>query len=175
MSDELDVVRDYRRRLAALPASGRVHRPAWGIAIAALVAASVVGALLARPGGGGAALAVERRDEAVLVRIRDATAGPEALSRALRAEGVNAFVGVAPATPDAVGRWVEVRATDAVGRDDPRAAARIGVDGATVRIPRDLHARPVLIAGVAPAPGQAPVFGPNGRDERCPPDCGDAP
>ncbi|HEX8105681.1 MAG TPA: hypothetical protein VF533_23900 [Solirubrobacteraceae bacterium] len=166
MSRELEVVARYRAQLERLPDPARRRRLPLAAAAVTIAAVALALAATLRPGGAEPALAVERDGDALVVRLRDATAGPVALARALRREGVHGFVGVAPAAPDAVGRWVAVRATDAAGRDAPRAAARIRVDGAVVRIPRDLGARPVLIAGVAPRPGQRPVYDRDGRIRR---------
>jgi hypothetical protein len=94
--------------------------------------------------------------------------------------GATAYVLVAPATPDAVGTWVEVKAprVPAPGQDpsvhdayDEQAEQRLAaerlrgvqVHGDEVRIPAGYPYDLTLIAGVPPRRGQQPLYDAGGR------------
>jgi hypothetical protein len=171
----LPVVDAFRIDLTAAPDVARRH-PAGSRVAALAVAALVLSAVAvlswhdAQP-----AIAVERAGGETLVRLNDATAGPWELTQQLQAAGVKAHVLVAPATPDAVGTWVAVKAQRIVpagvdpsthddfdeGAEQRSAAERlrgVSVDGDVVRIPAGYPYDLVLIAGARPKPGQEPVY-----------------
>jgi hypothetical protein len=179
--DRLSVVEAYGTQLTSLPERRRVP-PVRRLAGAGAVAAAValVGAMVLAGDGPYRALAVERHDGVTIVRLADATARPWQLTQELQAAGIEGYVLVAPATPDAVGTWVEVKSPRMLPPDaDParhgavdeaaearRAAERLApirVEGADVRIPAGYGHPLVLIAGAAPREGQRPVYGTGGR------------
>ncbi len=176
------VVDTFGEQLAVTsdPASGR--RAPLLVAVAAAVA---VAATLTLTLGGSRttpALAIERSGDVVSVRLQDATAGPWQLSQELQAAGIKANVLLAPATPDAVGTWVEVRAPrvihppagpdpslhdaydeEAERRRETQRLRGVETDGDVVRIPADYPYELALVAGVTPQPGQPPIYDADGR------------
>jgi hypothetical protein len=175
----LDVVDAFGDQLANASDPPRLHRNSLFAAIA-VVAVAVVSLFVSFAGGRSAALAIERSGGFTTIRLEDASAGPQALTDELQAAGLRAHVLLAPATPDAVGTWVEVTSPRVLPADgDPsvhddydeqaersRAAQRLrGVEvrGDVVRVPLGYRYDLTLIAGVTPPPGQPPMYDGDGR------------
>ena len=167
--DQLAEARDPRRRRA----------PAL-ITLAALVVAIVSTLVTLGSGGTSSALAIERSRSFTSIRLQDASADPSRLTHLLRAAGVKAQVLIAPATPAAVGTWVEVRSPRVLPRGadpavhdtfDETAEARLAAERLegvqvrddVVRIPAGYDHELTLIAGVAPRDGQVPLYDTHGR------------
>jgi hypothetical protein len=132
------------------------------------------------------ALAIERSGDVISIRLQDATADPAKLTEELQAADIDAHVLLAPATPGAVGTWVDVAAprVPPTGQDpsrhdtfDAQAERRleaqrledIEVDGDIVRIPADYPHGLAMYAGVTPRPGQPPIYDSDGRLPSHPP------
>ncbi len=117
--------------------------------------------------GAAPALAVERRDGWLVLRIADVSAGEDALTAELRDAGIRGEVRLLPVPPESVGTWAVIsERADPPGT--PRAVApgheevvrlnSIRREGATLRIPiaevRESTGYFVLYAGRAARPGE---------------------
>lgn len=173
----LDVVRRFGSDLMTAspqrPARRFVSLVVAGTTLAAIAAVAVLIGL--GSGGTEQALAITRDANAIVVRLTDATAGPQQLTDELHKAGINATVLIAPAAPDRAGTWVKVASPRLAGPDtdtsahDPiddqaeadRAAQRVSgvvVNGAQVQIPADFSSPLVLIVGREAKTGEKPIF-----------------
>jgi hypothetical protein len=176
----LRVVEDFGDRLAAVHDPARRRRAPALIAVAGLLVAIASALVTLGSGRTSPALAIERSGAFVSIRLQDASADPSELTRQLQAAGFKAHVLVAPATPDAVGTWVEVqsprvlpRGADPAVHDafDETAEARLAAERLkgvqvrddVVRVPAGYDHELTLIAGVAPREGQVPLYDAHGR------------
>lgn len=173
----LDVVRRFGSDLMTASPKRHQNRSA-SVAVAATTLAAIAAvAVFIGVGSGGTeqALAITRDANAIVVRLTDATAGPQQLTDELQKAGVNATVLIAPAAPDRAGTWVKVAsprlagpATDTSAHDPideqdeaDRSAQRVTgvvVDGAQVQIPADFSSPLVLIVGREAKTGEKPIF-----------------
>lgn len=172
----LDVVRRFRADLLTTsPQRGRRYVP---VALAAATAmATFAIAVVVGLGGGGTdqALAITRDANSIVVRLSDATAGPQQLTNELQSAGINARVLIAPVPPDRAGTWVRVVSPRVAGPDtdtsahDPideqaeadQARQRVRdvvIDGTEVRIPSDFSAPLVLIVGREAKSGEKSIL-----------------
>ena len=159
-----------RRRLPGR--SLRVAVPALAVAALAL---ALVGSLLVTGGRAPSALAIERTDEYISLRIEDPTASAEEMNRELRERGIDVEVETVPVPPDEVGDWVGGRAVwpkvpegmdqHRLGDDRIRElndAARLMElvrppdDPGLIRVPADFKGHVLLYAGRAVRPGEKP-------------------
>ncbi|MBE2316136.1 hypothetical protein DVA67_009120 [Solirubrobacter sp. CPCC 204708] len=108
--------------LAELQETARPRRRK--LALPALVA--ILTALIVWPSS--ASLAVERRDGWIELRIEDATASPETLTRELRDAGINGEVRVLAVPPHLVGKWVSFN------QREPSSEGRVRFAPDTVRV-----------------------------------------
>ncbi len=120
---ELDVVAAFRRRLAELPEPRR-HRigvPAATTAVALAAAAFV--AVFAGSDAPPAALAITRDATSLALRIADASADPDQMTRELNDAGIRGRVIVVPVGAQDAGTWV---VTAEVAQNKPTCAPRHG-------------------------------------------------
>lgn len=173
---QLDITRRFRTSLmAARPQRARRYLRVAAITTAAAAVSAVV--FLGGSTGGGTmeALAVSSQGNATVVRIEDATAGPQQLTNELRKAGINAVVLIAPTTADRVGTWVDVSVRRVAGPGvntsvhdsfdqegfaaQARAQARkITISGDEARIPADFDKPIALVAGGPTKPGEQPIY-----------------
>ena len=130
------VARRRRRGRRALAAAGALTAVAAAVSILSLTAREPA-----------AALAVERTDEWISLRIQDAGAGAERMTEELREAGIQGKVIVVPAEPPLAGRWIgaiEVPDAEPANPDGSYAVRlrEVEIDDATVRVPSDFSARP---------------------------------
>ncbi len=174
----LDVVRRFGSDLMTASPQRRQRRSA-SLAVAATTLAAIAAvAVFVGLGSGGTvqALAITRDANAIVVRLTDATAGPQQLTDELHKAGINATVLIAPAAPGRAGTWVKVASPRLAGPstetsahepiDDQaeadRAAQRVSgvvvVNGTQVQIPADFSSPLVLIVGREAKTGEKPIF-----------------
>jgi hypothetical protein len=91
------------------PAPARTIRRRPAVLVAAVAAATLIAVLMpvATDGPSGTAIASERRDGMIYLKVTDASADPEAMTRDLRAAGIDGEVVTIPVVPSYVGRWIE--------------------------------------------------------------------
>jgi hypothetical protein len=94
-------------RPAATRAPARRLRPAWLAAVATLALAGVLTASIATTGP-TSALAVDRQDGWLVLRITDVSAGAERLTEELRDAGISGEVRLLPVAAADVGTWTVV-------------------------------------------------------------------
>lgn len=183
MSD-LPVVERFRAPLLAATPRRRRRLPAVAVATAAALAGTLVTGLVRT---GGPALAVTTSGGVLELRIDDATAGADELTRDLRAAGVDATVRTIAVTPERAGTWI--LAAEFAGLPCSRANAsgrgaeevtRLGdvqLGDATIRVAvarvRESTGHFVFYAGRAAREGE-PVADPRtalDRDARARPGC----
>jgi hypothetical protein len=142
------------------------HRRRLALAAAAAVAlAALVPAL--RDGGAAPALAVTRAGDTLELRIQDAAASGEELTRDLREAGIDGEVRVIPVPPEMVGTWAAIEEASkrpfdpnrpTTGREEVVRLDRIEYGRELLRIPvvqvRVSEGHFVLWAGRAARPGE---------------------
>jgi len=154
------IERDTRRRR-------RTARVAAGVSAAALAAALPLGLATRGP---ERALAITRTPTTIELRIQDASAGADQLTRELRAAGVDGEVRVVPTGPELVGRWAAV--AELAGGTAPETVRldRIRIGSDTIAVPvepvRESTGRLVFLAGREPRAGESPQI----EDGRVPPE-----
>jgi hypothetical protein len=170
MSD-LPIVERFRAPLLAATPRRRPRLPAAaaGTAAAVLVAAAALVTGLVR--SGAPALAVTTSGGVLELRIEDATAGADELTRDLRAAGVDASVRTIAVVPERAGTWIlaaefagrPCSPPDASGRG-PEEITRLGdvqLGDATIRVAvarvRESTGRFVFYAGRAARAGEPVV------------------
>jgi hypothetical protein len=171
MNDALDADRLRRRRehlmseitlereaVAVAPAR-RAPRRALALASAGVLTAGAFVALSLRGDGGtaGTAFATERAaDGTISVRVVDSDVSAKAMTRQLRAAGVDVRVETMPASPQLVGTWLYVSDDSRVPDSMARAIAE-QTRGyvATLEVPAGLPGGLVLGVGRAPHRGEA--------------------
>lgn len=104
-SPELDVVASFRRQLAELPEPRRT-RGALAVATLAAVAALALVVVLAGSDAAPDALAISRDGSWLELRIADASADPEHMTRELNDAGIRGRVVVVPVAAQHAGTWV---------------------------------------------------------------------
>jgi hypothetical protein len=162
----------HSARRAALLSELRPHavpRRRRRLAIAAAAAAIVLVALVPalRDGGAAPALAVTRAGDTLELRIQDAGASGEELTRELRAAGIDGEVRVIPVPPEMVGTWAAIEEASKRPLDLTRKPAereevvrldRIEYGRELLRIPvaqvRESEGHLILWAGRAARPGE---------------------
>jgi hypothetical protein len=166
---DLDVVATFRRQLVGLrepPRRGQ-RGPAAGATIAAL-AALALGLALGAPDPSSDALAITRDSGVLELRIADATADPEQMTRELNDAGIRGSVRVVPVAAELTGRWVVSAELARPTRCSPPPAAapqeetvrldHIENAGDVLRIPvsrvRASSGSFVLVAGRRARPGE---------------------
>ena len=155
------IERDARRR----------RRIARSAAVACAVALAVALPLGLADRSPDRALAVSRGAGTIELRIADASAGAEQMTRELRAAGIDGEVRLVPVEPELVGRWAAV--AEVAGRNTPAETVRlnhIAIASDAVRIPveqvRESTGRFLFLAGREPQAGEAPAI----TDGRVPPE-----
>lgn len=143
--------------LAELRRPRRAVTPLRGALAAAAVLVAVAGAAAlndAQP-----ALAVDREDGRLVLRIADVAAGEEAMTRELRDAGIRGEVRLLPVAPEDVGTWVVI--SEAAGSPGPRETVRLSrveFERETLRIPiaevRESTGSFVFYAGREARPGE---------------------
>jgi hypothetical protein len=158
-----------RRRWPALPA--RVVIPALVAAALALAAALLLPSLL--PGGPQNALAIEKTDRFISLRIEDPAASPARMNRELRERGIDIEVEMVPVPEHQIGDWVGGRAVwPGVSGDQHRLgddrirrlndAARLQEvirdpgDPGLIRVRTDFRGHVLLYGGREARPGEEP-------------------
>lgn len=173
----LDVVRRFGSDLMTASPQRPARRSTSLVVVGTTLAAIAAVAVLIGLGSGGTeqALAITRDANVIVVRLTDATAGPQRLTDELHKAGINATVLIAPAAPDRAGTWVEVTSPRVAGPDTDtsvhdsiddqveadRAARRVSgvvVNGTQVQIPADFSSPLVLIVGREAKTGEKPIF-----------------
>lgn len=151
----------------------RVAAPALALAALAAIAALVVPGVL--PGGAKNALAIERGDGFISLRIEDPGAGADRMNRELRERGIDIEVELVPVSENEVGDWVGGRAVwprvperadqHKLGDDRIRElndAARLQEvmrdpsDPGLIRVAADFKGHVLLYAGREARPGEKP-------------------
>ena len=151
----------------------RVALPVLTAAVLAIAAAVLVTSLLT--GGTQNALAIERTDEFVNLRIEDPGASAERMNRELRDRGIDIEVQLVPVLPREVGNWVGGRAVwpgvpeDAdqhrLGDDrirelneaaGLREIVRVPNDPRLIRVRADFEGHVLLYGGREARPGEKP-------------------
>jgi hypothetical protein len=159
--------------LAQLRAPERRRSPRVALAGAIALAVVLAGVLVALPSRTAPALAVTQTDGTLELRIADATAGPDELTRELREAGVRGEVRLLPVPADQVGTWavVEERAAppgtkpnlDPNGHNEVRLSS-IDFGREALRLPLDKVRQStgyfVFWAGRAAQPGEKAIDGP---------------
>ena len=146
----LSELRDAPRRRRLVPV----------VVAAALAAVAVPVALVSHDTE--PALAVEREDGWLVLRIADVTAGEEALTRELRDAGIRGEVRLLPVPPDDVGTWAVIseRAGRSDGGKETVRLDRVRYERETLRVPvaelRESTGYFVFYAGRETQPGEEP-------------------
>jgi hypothetical protein len=117
------------------------RRARRSLRLLALAVAAAAVALVALPSRSSPALAVERHDDVIELRIADATASPETLTRELRDAGIPGEVRVVAVPPDLVGTWAAIAESAPLdppldGKNDVRLG-RVEYGRDTVRVSAD--------------------------------------
>lgn len=155
----------------------RGGRP-FRVVLAALTAAAIAAAFLLTsglPGRASNALAIERTDEYISLRIEDPGADAAQMNHELRERGIDIEVQAVPVLPVEVGHWVGGRAVwpgmpddtdqhrlgDRRIRDLNEAARGRGLirtpdDAKLIRVPAKFEGHWLLYAGRAARPGERP-------------------
>lgn len=169
---ELDVVAAFRHQLADLPDPPRRSRRAPVVAATAAVVACLLVVLPPIGRGPTAALAVTRDDDSLELRVIDAAADSQQMTRELNAAGVRGRVLLVPVAVEDVGRWVLIAefagrtascATPADGRgaEETVRLGRIENAGEALRVPtaelRESSGSFALVAGRAARPGESVI------------------
>lgn len=169
---ELDVVAAFRRRLAELPEPGRRGGPALAAGAATVLVGVPLVAGLAASGGTSDALAITRDAGMLELRIADASADAEQLTRELVDAGIRGRVLTVPVTAAQSGRWVVTAeiAGRRVACRPPRGSAPVAETvrlseienaGDVLRIPvarvRESSGSFALVAGRPARAGEQPV------------------
>jgi hypothetical protein len=102
---EIPYIGELRARLVDGISRRRRRRRSAAAGIAAVTVAATLVAL-AQPGGDGTALAIERTDGWIELRVRDAAAGADEMTADLRGAGIDGEVLVVPVESGRVGAWV---------------------------------------------------------------------
>jgi hypothetical protein len=145
------LVRPQPVRRAALLSELRQHpvprRHRRRLALAAVAAAIALAALVPalRDGGATPALAVTRAGDTLELRIQDAGASGEELTRDLQAAGIDGEVRVIPVPPEMVGTWLVIEEASKRPAFDPKRPPQeqLGPEE-TVRLDRIEFGRHVL-------------------------------
>jgi hypothetical protein len=103
--------------LAELHDAAPRRRASLSLRLAAIAVAVTAVALVALPSRSSPALAVERRDGVIELRIADAAASPATLTRELHAAGIPGEVRVVAVPPDLVGTWAAIAESAPVKTD----------------------------------------------------------
>jgi len=103
---ELDIIATFRRQLAELPEPPQRVRRAPAIVAAAAFAAVPLVTVLAGTDASSQALAITRTATTLELRIADASAQPDELTRELNDAGIRGRVLVIPVAPARAGTWV---------------------------------------------------------------------
>ena len=153
------------------PASRMPRRVAM-VAIAACLATLVaVIAPVSSEDPIGSALATEQRDGILYLRVKDAAADPEDMTRDLRAAGIDGEVVTIPVVPALVGKWIEAeydsRRTPVMPHNGPGPEPirnQVGKRVEVLQIPADFSTWIRLKVGRVAEPGEIYAENP-GTDE----------
>ncbi len=158
----LDVIAVFRRQLAELPEPRPRTPGAAVVAATAVLAAVPLVVILAGTGASSDALAITRDSTSLELRIADASADPQQLTRELNEVGIRGRVLVVPVAPGDAGTWIVAaeiagRRTTCIpvpGTSSTQETVRLGKienAGAVLRIPaarvRESSGSFVLVAG----------------------------
>ena len=149
MNDELTVVADFRHQLRALPERRRRRRaPAAAVA---LIVALIAGGIALSTRDAPDALAVERHGDTITIRLVDASADPEKLTRELREKGIDATIVTKEVAPRHVGVWQGMTIGPKGGwttAEPPAWMGRVKFEAREVTIPAGVPVELVLEIGV---------------------------
>jgi hypothetical protein len=150
MTEEPQVVADFRRQLRALPERAPRRRRAPAVAIA-LVAALIGGAIAIGTRDAPDSWAVEHRGRFVTVRLLDATEDPAKLTRELREKGVYARIRTTPVAPRNVGHFMSVTIGPPGGwttREPPAWMREVRFTGREITFPAGVPVELDMMIGV---------------------------